>query len=65
MGLVASRVPTPLSDLRDESLAEAREMVGNLPVESAGVREHRSLVQDVSAESFWLCITPPRTVYFP
>lgn len=47
--------------MRDESLADAREMVGNLPVKCAGVREHRNLVQDVSAESFGFRVTPTKS----
>ncbi len=34
--------------------SEARQMIAALPIDSAGVREHRKLIQEVAADSFWL-----------
>lgn len=47
-------------DLRDGLLAEARQMVEDLPIESAGVREYRSLVHDVYQEMFWSRVNSDR-----
>lgn len=45
------------ADLRDEFIGEIREMIARLPVESAGVREERKLLEDVGRDSFWVTLT--------
>jgi type I restriction enzyme R subunit len=45
------------ADLRSQFMAEAREMISDLPLTSAGVREERRLVEEVSGDQFWLSVT--------
>jgi len=40
-------------DLAEKWLDEVRAMIAQLPKESAGVREHRKLIEDVNQEFFW------------
>src|SRR5439155_8578893 len=52
------------SALYDELIAEMRAMIAALPVESAGVRERRQLLETVSRDRYWLTIddAKPRVV---
>lgn len=44
-------------DLAAELRREAQEMVGQLPSESAGVREHRALLESVRRDEYWKDLT--------
>jgi len=44
------------TDLAASFIAQARQMIADLPVESAGVREERGLVETVSNDQFWLTL---------
>jgi type I restriction enzyme R subunit len=59
--LQASRAIEPTRpELAARWIAQARGLIAQLPVESAGVREHRHLVDDITADLFWESLTPAK-----